>query len=444
MRYPRPREPGTHALFEALPDVPITSVLQLIEERCGFLRAFTHGSGRYHKPPTDDHIIRACLVAWGTNMGLGRMGTISDLPAHILTHASENYLRLETLRHANDLVINAIIAMPRFHRFDLGDQVHSSSDGQKFESQRITFGARHAPKYFGRRKGRVAYSLVANHLPLATRMIGAHEHESHYVFDSIKRNETELRPTRHSTDTHGTNQVNFGLLHLFGYEFAPRYKNLPRKLNTSLGGFQHPRQYGDALLAPIRKINTELIVAEWDNLLRIFASLALKTTSQEIIVRKLSSYARRNRTWQALWEFDRIIASLYMLEYVDSAPLRQHVQRALNRGEQYHHLRRAVSYANMGKLRWTTEEDQELWNECSRLLANCVIFYNLLLLDRLIVQKEQLGDMASATALAEIAPVAWQHINFYGRYEFATIPEPIDLDVLVAAVAHHVVRALAS
>ncbi len=441
VRYPRPRDPINHAVFDTVPNVPITSVLQFVEERCPFLGAFTHVSGRYHKPATDDHIIRACLVAWGTNMGLGRMGTISDLPTHVLTQASENYLRLETLRHANDLICNAMVAMPRFHRFDLGDQVHSSSDGQKFEAQRVTFGARYGPKYFGRsKKGRVSYTLVASHLPIVARMIGPHEHESHYVFDVLKNNATDLRPVRHSTDTHGTNQVNSALLYLFGYDFAPRYKNLPRKMATSLYGFQHPRQYGDVLLAPIRKINTALIVAEWDNLLRIFASLALKTTSQQIIVRKLSSYARRNSTRQALWELDHIINSLSMLDYVDSAPLRQHVQRALNRGEQYHHLRRAVSYANVGKLRFTTEDDQELWSECSRLLANCIIFYNMTLLDRLIAQKEADGDTVSAAALAEIAPVAWQHINFYGRYEFVTIPERIDLDALVALLAQHQYR----
>ncbi|GAA5530783.1 Tn3 family transposase [Herpetosiphon gulosus] len=441
VRYPRPRDPINHAVFDTVPQVSITSVLQFVEERCPFLQAFTHVSGRYQKPPTDDHIIRACLVAWGTNMGVGRMGTISDIPTHVLTQASENYLRLETLQHASDHICNAMAAMPRFRRFDLGDHVHSSSDGQKFETQRVTFGARYGPKYFGRsKKGRVAYSLVASHLPIAGRMIGAHEHESHYVFDILKQNATDVRPRVHSTDTHGTNHVNSALLYLFGYLFAPRYKNLPRKVATSLYGFQHPRQYGDVLLTPVRKINTALIRAEWDNLLRIFASLALKTTSQHIIVRKLSSYARRNSTAHALWELDRIITSLYLLEYVDSAPLRQHVQRALNRGEQYHHLRRAVSYANIGKLRFTTETDQELWNECSRLLANCILFYNMTVLDRLLAQKEADGDTVSAAAIAEIAPIAWQHINFYGRYEFVTIPERIDLEALVATLAQRQYR----
>ncbi|MEO0375444.1 MAG: Tn3 family transposase [Cyanobacteria bacterium P01_A01_bin.17] len=34
---------------------------------------------------------------------------------------------------------------------------------------------------------------------------------------------------------------------------------------------------------------------------------------------------------------------------------RQNVHRVLNRGENYHQLRRAISYANFGKLRFKTE-----------------------------------------------------------------------------------------
>jgi TnpA family transposase len=42
------------------------------------------------------------------------------------------------------------------------------------------------------------------------------------------------------------NEVNFALLHLFGYQFAPRYKDLYDKVRTSLVGFKQPSQYGDA------------------------------------------------------------------------------------------------------------------------------------------------------------------------------------------------------
>jgi TnpA family transposase len=363
------------------------------------------------------------------------MGEISDIPYQRLARASENFLRPETLQAANDCVSNAIAALPIFRSYDLGEVIHSSSDGQKFETRLHTINARHSPKYFGLQKGVVGYTLVANHIPVNARIIGAHEHESHFVFDLLFNNTTDIQPNIHSTDTHGANEVNFVLLHMFNYQFAPRYKAIQEKVRTSLYGFQHPSQYGDLILKPIRKINTELIVEEWDNLQRIFVSLARKTTTQSIIVGKLSAYARRNKTRQALWEYDNIIRSLYLLKYIDSPPLRQYVQQALNRGENYHQLRRAVSYANFGKLRFQTEDEQQLWNECCRLITNCIIYYNATILSRLLAHKEAAGDAAGVALLRQISPIAWQHINFYGRYEFTKGPALINLDAIVEELA---------
>ncbi len=119
---------------------------------------------------------------------------------------------------------------------------------------------------------------------------------------------------------------------------------------------------------------------------------------------------------------------------MDSPPLRKNVQRALNRGENYHQLRRAVSYANFGKLRFRSEEDQLLWNECSRLITNCIIFYNSTILSRVLAHKAAMADSAGAALISQISPVAWQHINFYGRYEFTTGPDPIDVDAMVEAL----------
>jgi hypothetical protein len=38
------------------------------------------------------------------------------------------------------------------------------------------------------------------------------------------------------------------------------------------------------------------------------------------------------------------------------------------------------------------------------------------------------------TQLTQVAPIAWQHINFYGRYEFTSRVVPIDLERAVAAL----------
>ncbi len=45
-------------------------------------------------------------------------------------------------------------------------------------------------------------------------------------------------------------------------------------------------------------------------------------------------------------------------------------------------MRRAISYVNSGKFRSKTEAEQQIWNECSRLIANAIIYCNTLLLSR--------------------------------------------------------------
>jgi hypothetical protein len=36
----------------------------------------------------------------------------------------------------------------------------------------------------------------------------------------------DIQPEIHSTDTHGTNNLNFALLHVFGDQFAPRNRHI--------------------------------------------------------------------------------------------------------------------------------------------------------------------------------------------------------------------------
>jgi hypothetical protein len=57
-------------------------------------------------------------------------------------------------------------------------------------------------------------------------------------------------------------------------------------------------------------------------------------------------------------------------------------------------------------------------------------YYNALILSEALAEVEQRGDLASAEVLKRISPVAWQHINFYGRYQFDENFTPIDLERL--------------
>ncbi|PGE84041.1 DDE transposase, partial [Bacillus pseudomycoides] len=305
--YTRASSPINHSFFDIFLQIDMRSILYFVNQHCNFLTKFEHILGRYTNPKTNDTILIPSLIAWGTNMGLYRMGQVSDIEYSKLATTSANFIRLETLKDANDCISNATSKLPIVQCYDIDDFIHSSSDGQKYETQIHTLQSRHSSKYFGMNKGITSYTMVANHIPIQARIIGANEHESHYVFDILYNNTTNIKPSIHSTDTHGTNEVNFAILDLFGYQFAPRYKDIQATISRNLYGFQHLNHYEELLIKPVRKINTELIIKEWDNIKRIMLSLALKTTTQNVIVRKLSSYARKNQTKRALWEYDNII-----------------------------------------------------------------------------------------------------------------------------------------
>ncbi|MDD3581327.1 MAG: Tn3 family transposase, partial [Desulfobacca sp.] len=356
--YPNQEEPSNNPFYSHLPGIGIANLLWFVAERTGFMRSFTHVLDRYVKHESDPPEILASVVAMGTNMGMRKMAEVSGLSHPSLLTTARNYLRMETLRAANDAISNAIATLPVFHLYDIQDVIHSSSDGQRIETQIDTVNARYSSKYFGLKKGVSAYTMVANHVPINSKIIGTDEHESHYVFDLLFNNTTDIKPERHSTDTHGTNQVNFWLLHVFDYRFAPRYRKLHKKIDT-LVGFQHPKNYSEYLIKPARKVLETLIVEEWPNIQRIMASLAQKEVTQATIVRKLSSYARKNQTQKALWELENICRTLYILDFIDDVALRQNVQKALNRGEAYHRFRRAIAYVNSGKFRVKTETEQQ-------------------------------------------------------------------------------------
>jgi Tn3 transposase DDE domain len=84
------------------------------------------------------------------------------------------------------------------------------------------------------------------------------------------------------------------------------------------------------------------------------------------------------------------------------------------------------------KFRVKTEAEQHIWNECSRLIANAVIYYNTLLLSRVYTQKQAAGDHVAADIVKEISPNAWQHVHLIGAFNFEQTESHIDIDALAA------------
>lgn len=122
------------------------------------------------------------------------------------------------------------------------------------------------------------------------------------------------------------------------------------------------------------------------------------------------------------------------MDYIDSPILRRNVHKALNRGEAYHRLRRAIAYANGGRFRVRSQNEQEIWNECARLIANAMVHYNAMVLSEMVKVFEKQKDRETLKNFERISPIAWQHINFYGRYQFDKDLEPLNLAAMASQI----------
>src|SRR5919106_871148 len=431
------KEVALQASFYAkLPARGIADIFRFVNERCRFLSALTPLQPRYAKKVADEDSLMAVILAQAMNHGNLSMAETSDVPYHILDATHQQYLRLSTLQAANDRISNAIAELSIFphYSFDL-EVLYGSVDGQKFEAADPTLKARHSRKYFGKGKGVVAYTLLVNHVPLQSEMIGANVHESYYVFDICYHNTSDIFPTAITGDMHSINKANFAILYWFGLKLEPRFTNLQSQLKHLYCG-NNPAEYERYLIQPVGQIDRQLIASEKANIDQIVATLGLKEMTQNTLVRKLCTYSEHNRTRRAIFEFDRLIRSIYTLRYLCDPQLQRNVHRSQNRIEAYHQLRSVLAQIGGKKqLIGRTDLDVAISNQCGRLMANVVIAYNSILLSRLLDRYQAACNQKTLGLLKKISPAAWQHIHFLGHYTFRGNQHPIDLEAMLAGVS---------
>jgi len=420
--------------YGGLPFVDIADVLRFANEKCNFLSAFSPLLPRAAQNVAHEDNLLASILAKAFNLGNLKMSEMSDILYQTLETTAQQYLRLSTLQSACDILSNNIASLPIFAHFSFDlETLYGAVDGQKFEVERPTTKARYSKKYFGRGKGVVAYSLLANHIPLASQLIGANEHESHFFFDSWYNNVSNVIPDAITGDMHSINKMNFAIMDWFGAEFRPRFTDINTQLNNVYSS-NNPKDYEHHLLKPAGQINRQLIIEEKANIDRIILTLGLKETRQSTLVKKMCTYTQ-NQTFKAIAEYDKIIRSIHTLKYFRDIKMQGDIHHSQNRLEAYHQLRAAIARVSGKKqLGGKTDIDCEISNQCARLVANAIIYYNASILSKLLEKLEACPDSEKLALLKKISPVAWQHIHMLGHYIFCTNKNRLDLDAIVANI----------
>lgn len=428
--YPKRNDEIDNPFYDQLEQKNISELFDFAEQECNFMSAFVHIKPRNAKSKPDYLGIKGCILANGTTQGIHAFSKRSNLKYQRLVNAEDNYIRLATLRDAADIMIDHIIALPIFDSYNLSGKKHGSSDGTKKKTRRRLLKARFSKKYFGDDVGVVILSMILGHVPFSTKIIGANEHESHFLYPMVHNNTSSIDPDIISTDTAGTNNINDLLYYLIGKIHAPCYRSSAKKTET-ICGFKTLSHYKDILIPPEKTVNRKFIEQKWPEILPILVSLLSHDTRQEDIIKILSSHNCKSDVKDAIWELNHILKSIHLLRYVDDTNYQRDIRTALNRGEAYHQFMERILSVGGGKFRGMSDIEVEIWNECTRLIALIMIYYNMHLLSKLYETALAKNDILALKYLRRISPVASQHINIDGLYEFSEIISKMDVNSVI-------------
>lgn len=340
-------------LYSMMPTLRITDLLVEVDRWTGFSAAFTHLHTSL--PVNDPHAVLAAVLADATNLGLTRMAEACSVTSYRqLAWTAGWHLREETYRRALAVLVNAQQAQPIAAYFGAADV--SSSDGQHFP----TGGPGEAIGAVNARYGRQATTLLythvsARHAPFHTVAIPPSGEAAH-VIDGLLYHEADLTISTHHTDGGGVSDHVFALAHVLGFRFTPRIPNLAdRRLYTFAPAGTWPS------LEPFiaGTINTKLIAAHWDDVLRLAVSVRTGRASASLMLKRLGAYPRQNGLALALREIGRIERSLATLDWLERPELRRQATAELNKGEARNVLARAVCFHRLGRLRDRTAELQQ-------------------------------------------------------------------------------------
>jgi TnpA family transposase len=397
----------------ALPLGRIETLLSQVDAWCDFTRVFRRPNDRAARIPDFFTTLLATLIAHGTNLGIATMAhSVEGITVDMLQDMSQGCLREDTLNAANTILVNYHHQLPLSAVW--GDGTVSSSDGQRFGLQANSLLGSLYPRYFGYYdKALTVYTHTSDqHSVLHTQVIACSVREAIYVLDGLLNNDTILRPTEHFVDQHGFPDQLFGLCHLLGFSLMPRL-NVSKQTLYKLDRTQSYGALDDVITGTI---DTELIREQWDQLVRVVASLRNRTAPAHVVLRRLASSAPSDRLAKALTALGRALRSFYLFRYIQEEGLRARMQLQLNRGEGRHQVARRLFFAKQGAFQ--TGDYEEIMNKatCLSLLSNAAVVWNTVQMSRIIEQLRARDETITNTDLARISPMAFSHIIPNGTY----------------------------
>ncbi len=168
-------------------------------------------------------------------------------------------------------------------------------------------------------------------------------------------------------------------------------------------------QHVDALFTEV--IDWKLIETHWRDLTQVTLSIRAGKISSVILLRKLGNESRKNRFYQAFRELGRVVRTVFLLQYLSDPEMRKRITEMTNKFESYNGFAGWLFFGGEGIIAENDPEEQEKIIKYNDLVANAVIFQNVVDISRVLGQLKAEGYAVRREDIAAMSPYLTQHIS---------------------------------
>lgn len=232
---------------------------------------------------------------------------------------------------------------------------------------------------------------------------------------AIRQREVEL--DRLAVDTHGYTEFAMAIAKLLGFALCPRLKRASERRLYIPSQLKKVPDTLRGIVIPV--ISLRRIQKEWDDLVRLAASIETGHSTATVALARFGSASSDSPIYRAGVHLGRLIRSIYLCDYFLSDELRRMVHRILVHGEAVHTLQRAINAGSFSKPRGQREEELFATSGTITLLTNLCLAWTATRME-----EEIFGDNGLACEednldwLSHISPAHYSNINFRGTLSF--------------------------
>lgn len=410
------------AILQRLPERSLLDILCNVEHWLHWTRHFGPISGSEAK--FSQASARYILTTFGYGCNLGPNQTArhcrGGITSHMLSYTNRRHITSDNLQAAIRDIINA------YNRLHLpkcwGTGQRAAADGSKFEVYENNLLSEYHIRYGG--YGGIAYHHVSDtYIALFTHFIACGVWEAVYILDGLLKNTSDIQPDTLHADTQGQSAPVFALSYLLGIKLMPRIRNW-----QDYTFFRPSRSEVYDYIEPLFKgvVDWQLINTHWQDLMRVILSIKAGKLMPSTLLRKLGSYSRKNRLYQAFRCLGQALRTMFLLEYISDRSLRQEITACTNKVENYHGFLDWLFFGKDGVITENDPSEQEKRVKYLDLVASAVILQNAVDISLVVQQLSGEGFPINRQLLATLSPYLTRHIKRYGDYvvDWKNVPQP--------------------